>query len=480
MKRPPTFARFRCLGLLFAASTCLAQMYTITDLGTLGGTSSWASGINSSGQVVGFSNTTDDRAVHAFRTAANRPISPATDDLGTLGGTFSFAQGVNDSGEVVGLSNIPENLALIAFRTAPNQRINPATDSLGTLGGGYSDAFGINSSGQAAGAGFITGQPISHAFRTGPNRAVNPASDDLGSLGADYSFGYGINDSGQVVGMSFVSDTDFHGFRTAANSPINSATDDLGTLGGTYSYAFGINASGQVVGYGTIAGNVAAHAFRTAPNRPINPLTDDLGTLGGLHSFAGSINSFGEVPGLSFIAGDTAIHAFLYSNGVMHDLNLLIPSDSSCALTSADEPYPAAAEVDINDTGQIAANASCGGQQHAVLLTPIYKGSVRPPINSDGSSIFRAKRGVIPVKFRLSQYSAPTCTLLPATITVGRTDGNTSAYVTRVVDGAPFRIDSSACQYIYNLSAAPLVAGKYRVDISINGIFVGHAAFALR
>lgn len=468
-----------CL-LLFAASSCFAQMYTVTDLGTLGGTSSWASGINSSGQVVGFSTTADDRAVHAFRTAANRPISPASDDLGTLGGTASFAQGINASGEVVGLSNVPENVALIAFRTAPNRPINPATDSLGTLGGGYSDAKGINSSGEVAGLSFIAGQPVSHAFRTGPNRAINAMGDDLGTLGSDYSFGYGINDSGQVVGMSFLTSTGFHGFRTAGNAPIDTATDDLGTLGGTYSYAFGVNASGQAVGYGTIAGDVAAHAFRTAPNRPINPLTDDLGTLGGLHSFAGSINSFGEVPGLSFIAGDTVVHAFVYSNDVMHDLNLLIPADSSCVPAPADQPYPAEAGIDINDAGQIAANGVCGGLQHAVLLTPIYKGSVQPPISSDGRSIFRAKRGVIPVKFRLSQYSAPTCTLLPATITVGRTEGNTSAYLTKVVSGAPFRIDRSACQYIYSLSAAPLVAGTYRLDISINGIMVGHAVFALK
>jgi hypothetical protein len=46
--------------------------------------------------------------------------------------------------------------------------------------------------------------------------------------------------------------------------------------------------------------------------------------------------------------------------------------------------------------------------------------------------------------------------------------------------GSNFRIDSTACQYVYNLAASALGVGTYRVDISINGIMVGHAVFALK
>jgi hypothetical protein len=120
-------------------------------------------------------------------------------------------------------------------------------------------------------------------------------------------------------------------------------------------------------------------------------------------------------------------------------------------------------------------------------LTPWpYKASIQPPINSDGSSIFKANRGVIPVKFTLTQSNTPTCQLPAATISVTRTAGGVigsvdeDSYSMAADSGSNFRIDQTACQYVYNLAAAALGVGTYRVDISINGIFVGHAMFALK
>src|SRR5215471_14629400 len=217
------------------------------------------------------------------------------------------------------------------------------------------------------------------------------------------------------------------------------------------------------------------HAFRTAPNSPINPATDDLGTLGGTGSDAWGIDTFGQVIGEA-VNTDGADHAFLYSGSVMYDLNDLIPAGSGWELNVANG---------INDAGQIVGNGADSGAQHAFLLTPIYKAFVQPPINVDGSSVFSAKRGAVPVKFTLTQYDAPTCTLLPATIGVTRTAGGTlgsvdeSIYLTPADSGSNFRIDPTACQYIYNLAASALGVGTYQVDISINGIFVGHAVFAL-
>jgi len=60
--------------------------YTVTDLGTLGGTSSFAGGINNRGSVEGSSTLLGDTAQHAFLWRKG-----VMTDLGALGGLNSFA-----------------------------------------------------------------------------------------------------------------------------------------------------------------------------------------------------------------------------------------------------------------------------------------------------------------------------------------------------------------------------------------------------
>jgi len=72
---------------------------TMQDLGTLGGSESYASGINNSGQIVGDSYITGDSVRHAFLYDDGK-----MKDVGNSGGSYSVAYGINDSGQVVGLS----------------------------------------------------------------------------------------------------------------------------------------------------------------------------------------------------------------------------------------------------------------------------------------------------------------------------------------------------------------------------------------
>jgi probable HAF family extracellular repeat protein len=88
-----------CLCVLLVTGS--AQAYRpVIDLGTLGGTNSWASSINDSGQIVGQAYTSSD-----YRHAClfDPTGGGANIDLGTLSGyQFSSTGSINDSGQIVG------------------------------------------------------------------------------------------------------------------------------------------------------------------------------------------------------------------------------------------------------------------------------------------------------------------------------------------------------------------------------------------
>ena len=351
------------LTTLCAAGPAHGATYAIQDLGTLGGTYSFAYGINASGQTVGYaaSNT----AEHAFRTTATGAITGT--DLGTLGGTYSYAHGINDSGQTVGDSYTLGDFIDHAFRTTATGRVSdPGTDLSTFVGGNYSYAFGINTSGQTVGYATTAGDAADHAFRTTATGLISDPGTDLGTLGGNYSYASGINASGQTVGGSTLAgDVTTHAFRTTTTGLISAGGTDLATLGGTYSYANGINASGQTVGKSTLAGDVPshAHAFRTTATGLISAADTDLGTLGGTFSEALGINTLGQTVGESLLAGDVTRHAFyIGATGAMLDLNTFISAGSGWELLTA---------YGINDFGQIVGSGLIGSQTHAFRLTLI-------------------------------------------------------------------------------------------------------------
>jgi hypothetical protein len=138
----------------------------------------------------------------------------------------------------------------------------------------------------------------------------------------------------------------------------------------------------------------------------------------------------------------------------------------------------------INDTLYVVGGEP-NGQNINVLQagTPIAA-QVQQPINADGSSVFKATRGVIPVQFTLTEAGVATCNLPNATISLTRTAGGTlgsideTVFVMAADSGPNFRV--SGCRYIYNLGSKSLGTGTYRVDISISGAVVGSAIFGLQ
>ncbi|MET3613296.1 putative HAF family extracellular repeat protein [Rhizobium aquaticum] len=268
----------------FAGSVTTPGSYS--DLGTLGGTNSYATGVNADGSVVvGYAGTANNAGVHAFRWTTT---TNAMTDLGTLGGTDSYAYGVNADGSVVvGYANTTNNAARHAFRWTTTT--NAMTD-LGTLGGTNSSATGINVDGTVVvGYANTPNDAAQRAFRW---TTTTNTMTDLGTLGGTSSSATGVNADGSVVvgHAGTANNAGVHAFRWTTTT---NAMTDLGTLGGTDSYAYGVNADGSVVvGYANTTNNAALHAFRWTTST--NAMTD-LGTLGGTNSYAYGVNADGSV-----------------------------------------------------------------------------------------------------------------------------------------------------------------------------------------
>jgi probable HAF family extracellular repeat protein len=183
--------------LAAAASVATAQTYTFTDLGTLGGSISSASGMDNRGQVVGHAYTTGNSAPRA--TLWDGSTTPT--DLGTLGGSYSTANGINDSGQAVGSST------LAGDREYHATLWNGATlIDLGTLGGLYSGAFAINNAGQVVGSSYITGNRERHATLWNGTVATDLNSlVDASTASASWSLtdAFAITDGGCIVGAAF-------------------------------------------------------------------------------------------------------------------------------------------------------------------------------------------------------------------------------------------------------------------------------------
>ena len=342
--------------------------WSIKGLGFLGAKEfyqySYASGINDSGQVVGYSGTRGEASNHAFITGLN---GIGMTDLGILGGEGqSHANGINGSGQVVGESDTAGG-SHHAFITGPN---GIGMTDLSIVGGAvvYSEAFGINDSGQVVGVTLGRGF---HGFITGPN--------GIGMTGLGDSVPRAINDSGQVVGRYFPEGLT-HAFITGPNGI---GMTDLGTLGGPLSDAYDINASGQVVGGAEIHRDNPAigytHAFITGPN---GIGMTDLGTLGGYYSHANGINDSGEVVGVATTAtGEYQSHSFIFSHGGITDLSLLAP------VVAAE--WTNIVVTSINNNGQMVGYGYNGEYEEAFLLSytpdtlftprPIYIPPLNPP-----------------------------------------------------------------------------------------------------
>jgi probable HAF family extracellular repeat protein len=320
----------KVLGLLlvFFITLRASPIYSVNDLGTLGSSSAIGFKINNSGTVVGWAES-----VNGYSQAFQSTGGGALQTLPSLSASDSFAMGINSAGAIAGTAYVDGQPHGVVWNGGTGNPLS-TTD----LGAGVY-ATGINDPGVVVGGN-------GHAFVL-----ANGVYQDLGVLpGGDWSSAYGINNSGTVVGYGNLASGNFGAFEWTPQSGML----QLGTFGGADSYATDINNDGEVIGYASLSSGYE-HAFSA-----IGAVMTDLGTLGG-SSFAYGINDSGEIVGYSWPTNGDNPDAFLYLNGMMIDLNSLLPSGSGWHLLEA---------YGINDAGQIVGEGLLNGQYHAFLLDP--------------------------------------------------------------------------------------------------------------
>jgi probable HAF family extracellular repeat protein len=297
----------------------------MTDLGTLGGNTSYALGINNSGEVVGYSYLADNVTTHAFTWTSSGGMV----DLGSLpGGSWTHAEAINSAGDLAG-EGLDANGKQVPLYWSPSGGFV----SLGeNVGDSRNYGFGINDSNEMTGQKYQAEvvraytwsptQPSVHDIGTLPwgihsvGNAINNLQHvtgtastavvgrfdaffwtrktgmlHIGSIaGGTYTAGEGINDTDEVTGFGVNTTGKSIGFYWSQSTGMTL----LQTLGGIESVGFHITSSGAIAGYSSNAAG-SFHAALWA-NQAATP--QDLGTLpGGANSYARGINSAGQVVG---------------------------------------------------------------------------------------------------------------------------------------------------------------------------------------
>ena len=370
--------------------------YIIRDLGTLGGPSSAAYDVNDYGLLSGAAALPNgtSHAVLWYGEAKLDIASPGLDGTNSAG-LNSVAFTANHWVQAVGGSEIsrldPNGENFCGYNSGLSclpfiwelGRMSP----LPTLGGTNGQAISINNRGQ------IVGVAEKNSYNAACAAAVPSQVLDYGPVlwrvwpsgkrelpllpGDSAGVGLWINDRGQAIGQSgSCANTTLPPLVVGPHAVLwdsDGSVRDLGNLGGEClslcaSPVFGplgntplyINNLGHVFGTSVLPGESSQHAFRWTKEAG---KMQDLGTIAGdAASVALGANEKEEVVGLSFDATGSP-RGFLYKNGVMMDLNALIPGDASL--------FAIGAEV-INERGEIAGFGvqTSTGDVHGFLAIP--------------------------------------------------------------------------------------------------------------
>lgn len=245
-----------------------------------GPVSSNAKGVNSSGQVVGYSATATGN--HAFIWDAANGMR----ELGAPAGSqSSYASGINELGHVVVTSSSAAGYSVFLWTPEDGMR------DIGSLPGADNDVFGYAVNDHDQIVGHISTNGMISAFIWDPVAGMT----DLGDLptGASVSYAFAINNSAQVAGRGNTSEGD-----RACVWNGTAGMQNLGTMPGAYgSYAYGVNNNGQVVGHFTLGGQHRAFLWTAESGMSDLNLLADVEASGWLLLEAYDINDQGWIVG---------------------------------------------------------------------------------------------------------------------------------------------------------------------------------------
>jgi len=375
-----------------AAGSASAQgakpaQYSVTDLGTLGGTYSYSYSINNAGAIAGGAATPEQ--VDGFGQTAFVWYHGRIASLGTLGGPDcpmcnSENATVSMAGTSVVLSETatpdPNGEDFCGFGThrqcLAGVWMNGGLKALPTLSGGHnSQAYFINKMGQAVGfsetgvADANCAMPFQIFRFEGVKWDTNGVPQPLRPLPGDtVSFALGINDAGQAVGVSgLCSNTTFppNGPPSGPHAVVwdaNGNPTEIASLPG----AAGNNVASTTNNLGDVAGNQAVsdgtnHGFLwSAETGLVDVMMPE--TFLTVIPCCHSINESRQITG--FAVNENGPLGFVWQNGTFTDLNTVLTAGS---------PWYIFNTASINSAGQIAATGFNfnTGEAHAVLLSPL-------------------------------------------------------------------------------------------------------------
>ena len=357
--------RLTSIVALFVTSLPAQQYYHARSLGVLPGyDAAQAMAINNKGYVAGYSFRTGSAAEGAFLYS---PESCQMIDLGSLGGRSARATGINDDNLVVGSS------VNIEGRTRAFGYLNGTMYDLGGPWPSKEMALSVNKFGNAAGSEVTPGgnDPGSAVVYTPGAVKYLPSFE-----GARVVQATGINEFDQVVGHQ-VRSSEIVGlihFPTLPFPPnhgwfrIRPVSADPRIFG----LDMGVTPA-AINRYGYVTGSVGVATRHAFLSRNFFEPTIDLGTLNpadpGVSSVGFGIDSAGRVVGFSEKVPFGGSIAVLHDGSTMIDLNTRLADSTGWELMSANA---------ISDNGQIVGTGRFNGQQVAFVLLPTSTPHIPP------------------------------------------------------------------------------------------------------